>query len=187
MASVKIVGVCGSLRAASTNMGLLRAAAAAAKNLEGVEFTIADISGLPLYNSDLDGEASPETVKRFREQVQHADAVLFACPEYNYNMTAALKNALDWASKYPTNLWKGKAAGIVGAGGGAGTARAQMSLRTSGIFLDLTFVNSPEVCVQRFVEKCFDEASGDLQSEKIAARVQDILERVVSLSRKLRQ
>merc|ERR1711953_1378314 len=130
---------------------------------------MADIGALPLYNEDIEGDAAPEAVKTLKAQVAEADAMFFACPEYNYNMTPALKNALDWCSKDPSNLWKGKAAAIVGAGGGAGTARAQMSLRQSGIFLDLTFVNSPEVCIKRFEEKCFDDASGDLQGEKIQA------------------
>ncbi len=60
-------------------------------------------------------------------------------------MTAPLKNALDWASKHPKNLWAGKAGGIAGSGGGSGTARAQLALRQSGVFLDITFVNAPEV------------------------------------------
>merc|ERR1711879_134777 len=146
---------------------------------------IADISQLPLYNQDLDGDDAPEAVKVFKAQVKESDAFLFGCPEYNYNITPALKNALDWCSKHPDNAWKGKAAGIVGAGGGFGTNRAQMSLRQSGVLLDIHFINSPEVCIKRFEEKCFDDATGDLQSEKIQGRVKDMLERVVILAKKL--
>merc|ERR1712139_271538 len=113
-------------------------------------------------------------------------AIFFACPEYNYNMTPALKNALDWCSKHPRNLWKGKAAAIAGAGGGAGTARAQLSLRQSGVFLDLHFVNSPELCIKRFEEQCFDAATGDLQSEKHKERVKDMLQRLLELTAKLK-
>ena len=43
---MKIVGISGSLRKASTNTGLLRYAAVVAKEV-GVEFEIVDISGLP--------------------------------------------------------------------------------------------------------------------------------------------
>ena len=40
--------------------------------------------------------------------------MLFACPEHNYSISAALKNAIDWASRVPTqgNLWAGKAGAI---------------------------------------------------------------------------
>jgi len=66
-------------------------------------------------------------------------------------MTAALKNALDWPS-HGTNLWKGKVGAIVGAGGGAGTARSQLALRQTSVFLDITYVNSPEVVINRFAD-----------------------------------
>ena len=50
-----------------------------------------------------------------------------------------------------------------------------------GVFLDLTFVNSPELCIKRFEEKCFDEATGDLTSEKWSSRVHDMVDRLVRL------
>jgi chromate reductase len=176
---VRILAISGSLRRASANSGLLRCAQVHAAAMQDVEMVMADI-GDPLYNQDLDGEDSPQAVKDFKQSVSEAHAVLFACPEYNYGMTAALKNALDWASKHPSNLWKGKAAAIMGAGGGSGTARAQLSLRQCGAFLDLTFVNAPEVAIQRFREKCFDE-HGDLVSETWSERVREMVERLLRL------
>ena len=176
----RILGISGSLRAASANSGLLRCAQAHAAATSGVEWVTADVGTLPLYNQDLDGEATPEAVRTFRKSVRDCDAVLFACPEYNYGMTAALKNALDWASR--PNVWKGKAAAVMGAGGGSGTARAQLALRQSGVFLDLTFVNAPEVAIKRFEEKCFDEATGELASDsKWSERVRDLVERLLRL------
>ena len=86
---------------------------------------------LPLYNQDMDNEKAPTAVHNWKKKVEEADAIIFACPEHNYSMTAAMKNALDWGSKYPRNLWKGEVGGIVGAGGGAGTARSQLALRQS--------------------------------------------------------
>ena len=122
-------------------------------------------------------------------------------------MTAAMKNCLDWASKHPKNMWQGKAAAIVGAGGGSGTARAQLALRQCGVFLDITFVNSPEVnsvpvptgatqsraalrccglqvAIQRFREACFDER-GELHSEAWSERVRDMLQRLLKLSHQM--
>ena len=154
----------------------------AAAQEKGFECAVADISVLPLYNDDLikDG-AYPDVVQAFVEQVKAADCYLFACPEYNYNVTPALKNALDWASKQ--GAWKGKTATVMGAGGGCGAARAQMVLRTSGIFLDITFVNNPEVTIQRFADMAiFDNTTGDLKDTKWAERVADLIDRLLKLT-----
>jgi chromate reductase len=159
----------------------VRSAIAAAQE-KGFECEIADISVLPLFNDDLivDG-APPAVVQAFVEQVKAADCFLFACPEYNYNVTPALKNALDWPSKQ--GAWKGKTAAVMGAGGGCGTARAQMALRTSGIFLDLTFVNNPEVTIQRFTDmSIFDNTTGDLKDAKWIERVADLVDRLHKLT-----
>ena len=175
----RLLGISGSLRSASANSGLVRCAQAHAVKLDGVEWVTADIGSLPLYNQDLEDGCEPAEVALFRQQVRDADAIFFACPEYNYNVTAALKNALDWASR--PNVWQGKAAAVVGAGGGSGTARAQLALRQSGVFLDLTFVNAPEVAIKRFEEKCFDEATGDLISDKWSERIREMVERLLRL------
>jgi chromate reductase, NAD(P)H dehydrogenase (quinone) len=175
----RVLGISGSLRKASANSGLLRSAQAHAERI-GCDFTIADIGSLPLYNQDLDSDHAPETVLQFQELVRSSDAVFFACPEYNYSFTAAMKNALDWASR--PNLWKGKAAAVAGAGGGAGTVRAQLALRQSAVFLDMTFVNAPEVAIKRFEDKCFDDATGDLQpGHKWEERVGELVDRLVRL------
>jgi chromate reductase, NAD(P)H dehydrogenase (quinone) len=43
-----------------------------------------------------------------------ADALLIATPEYNFSVTAALKNAIDWASRGPDSPLDGKPAAILG-------------------------------------------------------------------------
>ena len=73
------------------------------------------------------------------------------------------------------------AAAVAGAGGGSGTARAQLALRQCAVFLDLTFVNAPEVAIRRFEQKCFDEATGDLASESWSEKVKDLVERLLRL------
>ncbi|MDH5526075.1 MAG: NAD(P)H-dependent oxidoreductase [Nitrospirota bacterium] len=94
---MKIVAICGSLRAGSSNLALLRAAADEAPN--GVEVTIFDsVGGLPLFSPDLDGDhvPPPVPVARFRTLLDGADGVLIASPEYAHGVPGALKNALDW-------------------------------------------------------------------------------------------
>ncbi len=147
MNTLKVVAICGSLRKQSTNMGLLRYAKENAP--EGVIIEIADISSVPFYNADI--SEKPASVKTLIDQIKQADALILACPEYNYSIAPALKNALDWVSREPENaVLSGKPAAIMGAGGGMGTSRAQYHLRQVGVYLNLHILNSPEVFSNAF-------------------------------------
>ena len=110
---LRVVAIPGALRKASTNNGLLRAAAQVVP--AGMHIVQADYSQLPLYNDDLWTTGIPDSVKQFRSQIQSADALLFAVPEYNYSLPGPLKNAIDWASKNP-NVFAGKPATMLGKG-----------------------------------------------------------------------
>ncbi|WP_019528868.1 NADPH-dependent FMN reductase [Dasania marina] len=127
---MNIIGISGSLRQASFNSLLLKAAAEVAKN-QGAVFEIFDLSELPLYNSDLDGDVKPAAVSRLLAAITQADGIFFATPEYNYSIPGVLKNAIDWASRpaYQSVL-AGKPSGIVSASmSPLGGARAQVHLR----------------------------------------------------------
>lgn len=147
MSGLKVLALCGSLRAKSTNKALVEYAIEHAP--EGMQIELADLSDLPFYNSDI--ATKPASVERLLAQFAKADALLLACPEYNYSIAPALKNALDWASREPDNaLMAGKVAAIMGSGGGMGTSRAQYHLRQVCVFLDLHLVNKPEVFCNAF-------------------------------------
>lgn len=181
MRELKLLGICGSLRRQSTNAGLLRAAMAELP--EGVTMEIADLSAVPFYNADL--AERPAAVQRLMDQARAADALVFACPEYNYSIAPALKNALDWLSREPDNaLLAGKAAAIMGAGGGMGTSRAQYHLRQVCVYLDLHVVNKPEVFTSAFAGG-FD-ADGNLIDPKLIGQVAAQMRALADLSRKLR-
>ncbi|CAL8114831.1 unnamed protein product [Prunus armeniaca] len=146
---IKVVAICGSLREGSYNRGLIRSAIEISKSsIPGVEIEHVEIAELPMLNTDLEGEGSfPPVVEAFRQKILEADSILFASPEYNYSVSAPLKNALDWASRTP-NVWGDKAAAIISAFGGSGGARSQYHLRQIGVFLDLHFINKPEFCLK---------------------------------------
>jgi chromate reductase, NAD(P)H dehydrogenase (quinone) len=113
---MKILGISGSLRAASHNTALLRAAAEMVP--AGVDLELyQDLESLPPYNEDRDTDRPPAEVQRLRAAVEQADAVLIATPEYNTTMPGQLKHAIDWSSRpYGPNsaLW-GKPVAAVGA------------------------------------------------------------------------
>ena len=102
---VKILGLCGSLRAGSYNRAALRAALELAP--EGVEMRTAEIGDLPLYNEDLRAAGDPPVVAAFGQQLAWADAFLFVTPEYNYSVPGLLKNAIDWGSRLKTQPFAG--------------------------------------------------------------------------------
>ncbi|XP_043720833.1 NADPH:quinone oxidoreductase-like [Telopea speciosissima] len=119
-------------------------------SLTGMEIELVDISELPLLNTDLEVDGiCPPVVEAFRQKIAAADSILFASPEYNYSITPALKNAVDWGSR-PPNVWGGKAATIVSAGGGFGGGRSHYHLRQVGVYVDIHFINKPEFFVPAF-------------------------------------
>src|SRR5512140_1339777 len=95
---MRILGVCGSLRAGSTNLLTLRAAEAMVPPGVTLRYDPALLARLPPFNPDLDvdGEAPLPEVAAWRAELREADAVLVSSPEYAHGVPGALKNALDW-------------------------------------------------------------------------------------------
>ncbi|ONI20870.1 hypothetical protein PRUPE_2G038000 [Prunus persica] len=173
---IKVAAVCGSLREASYNRCLIRSAIEISKtSIDGLEIEYVDISALPFLNVDLEGKdgSFPPAVEAFRRKILEADSILFASPEYNYSISAPLKNAIDWASR-PPNAWADKAAAVVSASGDFGGGRSQYHLRQVGVSLDLHFINKPEFFLDglKSPEK-FD--SRNLVDEQDKERLKEIL------------
>ena len=96
---MKILAISGSLRAGSHNTDLLQAAAAVAP--DGIDIELYDgLKEIPPYDADDDRPGNqPVAVRRFKDALAEADAILIATPEYNSSIPGVLKNALDWASR----------------------------------------------------------------------------------------
>ena len=133
---IRLLGLAGSLRAASFNRALLRAAEELAPS--GVEITTFDGLGvLPFYDGDVEAAGEPIAVRALRSAIDAADAILLVTPEYNDGTSAVLKNAIDWASRPPQRTLAGTPAAVMGASvtpGGArgGIESVQRSLRRAG-------------------------------------------------------
>jgi chromate reductase len=149
-----LLGICGSLRKASTNRALLLAVGETLP--EGCSLTLFERLGeLPIFNSDL---VDPEPVVELKHAIGAAHGVVIAVPEYNYSIPGGLKNALDWVSRPPaTSPMRGKPVGLVGAASGmSGTIRAQLHLRQMLVYSDSPCLNQPEVLIPRAHER-FDK------------------------------
>jgi chromate reductase len=181
MMSINVLAICGSLRAKSTNRGLVRYAMA--NSPQGMKIHVADLIDVPFYNGDLG--AKPAAVTTLMQQLAEADALLLACPEYNYSMAPALKNALDWASREPDNhLLSGKPVAIMGSAAGMGSSRAQYHLRQVCVYLNLHPLNQPEVFANAF-SGAFDN-DGDLTDDQIQANVRKLLAALLAWQQRLK-
>ena len=120
-----IIGLSGSLRKASYNSALIRAAAASAP--AHVRVQIETIRGIPVYDGDEEAaHGIPEPVRVLKDAIAAADGLLLASPEYNGSIPGPFKNAIDWLSRPPKDMarvFQGKPVGLIGASPGRGGTR----------------------------------------------------------------
>jgi chromate reductase len=182
-AQITVLGIAGSLRRASYNRGLLRAAQAAAP--DGVTIDIFDLASLPFYDEDLEAAGPPDAVQALRARIHAADALLLAAPEYNHSFTAVLKNALDWASRPRADpSLRHKPVALMGAGGAFGTVRAQMALRPVLTSNEMYVLPSPGVHV--FNAPQHFDTDGNLTDEQVRASVAGLVHALAAWTRRLR-
>jgi chromate reductase, NAD(P)H dehydrogenase (quinone) len=154
---MKLLGIAGSLRKESYNLGALRSLATVLS--PDIAFDIADLAELPFYSADLEQAGMPDSVQRFRARVAAADALIFAVPEYNFSIPGVLKNALEWLSRPPSSPADGKPCAIFGASvSPLGTARGQFHFRHVAVSLNMMMVNVPHVDITNAKAK-FDASS----------------------------
>ena len=179
---MRILAISGSLRAASYNTALLRAAAELAPEdvtlelYEGLEL-------LPHYNEDRDGHDVPPEARRLREEIAAADAVLIATPEYNTTLPGHVKAVVDWASRpdrQSAALW-GKPVLVIGASTtDYGAVWAQDHLRKA-LGIAGARVLDGELAVARAHEH-FD-ADGHLLDEEAREQLAGLLEGIAASGR----
>ena len=99
---VRFLVLSASLRADSLNS---RLAALAARTIEAHDGEVDVVSmgdlDTPSYNADLEkASGSPAGAQEFNRRLEQADAFVVASPEYNGSMPGALKNLIDWVSRF---------------------------------------------------------------------------------------
>lgn len=192
MTQPKIVAFAGSLRAGSFNKKLLAIAADAAR-AAGAEVTVVDLRelALPLFDQDLeDASGLPEGAKKFKALLRASDGFLIASPEYNSSISAALKNAIDWASRAETDdepslaAYRGKAAALFATSPGAlGGLRGLVTLRS--ILSNIGVLVLPDQVAIPTAHEAFDEA-GKLKDERKVKQVAGLAKSLVDLLARLK-
>ncbi len=169
---MRILGIAGSIRRGSHNRRLLRAAGDALA--PGADLVAWDgLAGLPAFDEDLE-TTPPAAVRELLEEIEAADALLIATPEYNASLPGALKNALDWASRpFPDNVLRDKPSAVIGASTGLfgavwAQAEVRKVLKASG-----AHVVEAELPVG-MADSAFTD-DGQLADPELAARLGDVL------------
>ncbi len=173
---VKILAFNGSLRADSWNYKLVcNAGQVAEKAGAKVDYLHLKDVPMPLFSEDLETEQGmPVNAGKFKQLLIEHDGFLIASPEYNGSISAALKNALDWASRKegdePSLLaFKGKTATILSASPGQlGGLRGLVHLRA--ILVNLGVIVLPQQYSMPQAFKQFDKSdsiAGTEEREKI--------------------
>jgi chromate reductase len=174
--TVKILGICGSLRKNSYNSAVLDSLArllptgAVLERFQGIE-------QLPLYNEDEDTESPPFVVRDLRAKISTSDALVWVTPEFNHTIPAVIKNAIEWTS-HPISraALLGHTSAVVvvtkGRGGYRGLADLTRVLGDVGGFV----VPAPEVCVQ-FADRTlgFDETGALVYQDAVSERLLQVL------------
>lgn len=172
MAELKLVGLCGSLRKASTNRLLMLEAV---RRFGDAEFVEGDLR-LPLYDGDLEAESGiPAEVQALADQIAAADAVIVATPEYNKGISGVLKNALDWVSRTKGAPWANKPVALMSAAAGrAGGERTQNMARLCLTPFRPLLITGPEVMVAATAQQWDDQ--GRLINELNAKALDELMQ-----------
>jgi NAD(P)H-dependent FMN reductase len=189
--AARILGFAGSLREGSYNKMLVKAALEGAR-AAGAQVTFLDLRelDLPVFDEDLEKRiVLPPGGKRLKELLRAHDGLLVASPEYNSSVSAALKNAIDWASRPeegqpPLSCFTDKVAGLLAASPGAlGGLRGLVHLRA--ILGNINVLVLPQQVAVMKAHEAFD-ASGQIKDAKQRAGVEAIGAAVARTVTKLR-
>jgi len=173
-----LLGLCGALRAASTNRMLM---AEARRIYAPDQWEEGDLR-LPLYDGDLEkAEGIPAGVARLAAQIAAADGIVIATPEYNKSVPGVLKNALDWVSRVKGAPWRDKPVAIMSAADGrAGGDRSQFALRLCLTPFRPRLIAGPEVMIANSSQAFWP--SGQLidpKSEQVVTELMAVLRKEI--------
>jgi len=168
---MRILAFAASLRKASVNRKLVALAAEIARR-EGAEVDLAEFREfeMPIYDGDVDAaQGLPPGALELKRRVEAAEALLISAPEYNFSVSGALKNAIDWVSRARPIPWRGKSVYLLSAspspmGGTRGLWQTRIPLEGCGA---LVF---PDMFALPHANEAF-AADGRLRDARLAERL----------------
>lgn len=104
----KIIAFAGSNSSVSINRQLIKYTLENFKDFE-VEFLALNDFEMPIYSHDREKkDGAPQLALDFRKKLHEADGIIVSVAEHNWNITAAMKNLLDWCSRVDMNIFNAK-------------------------------------------------------------------------------
>ncbi len=144
----------------------------------GEQSTLFDLAEHPLPPCDGAAAYADPNVKKLAELIEQSDAILIASPVYNYDVSAAAKNAVELTGR----VWTGKVVSLLLAAGGQGSYMSAMGLAGS-LMLDFRCIIVP-----RFVYATGESFEGDrLADDDIQQRVDALVEDTLRIATALAQ
>lgn len=184
---MKLLVFAGSTRQQSFNRKLAKATAAMAQ-ARGAQVTHIELADfdIPMYNADLEAQATPPDVIRLKQLCFDHPAWIICTPEYNASYPALLKNTIDWVSSPARSdpAWtdgfkstRGKVVGMLSASPGAlGGLRSQSHL--APLLLNLHCWVAPQNFALGRAGDAFDD-QGQLVNEAHHKSVQAVIDQVL--------
>ncbi len=181
---LNVLGIVGSLRKGSYNKLLVENAFMMLP--AGSYAEIFDISGIPLFNQDIEKDP-PEEVRLLKEKIRASDIIFISTPEYNHSYSGVLKNALDWVSRPPIdNPFVSKVVAVFSASTGSiGGSRAQEHLRVVLEALGAYAVPRPEVIITNADKKFSSE--GKLADPAASELIRKLVGEAIKLALAIKQ
>lgn len=185
-----ILAFAGSTREASYNKSLVKIALAGARSA-GAEVTYLDLRelALPIFDEDLEArDGLPPGSRKLKDLLLAHQGLLISSPEYNSSISAALKNAIDWASRpvpgeAPLQCFDGKVAALMSASPGAlGGLRGLVHVRA--ILGNIRVLVLPDQVAVSKAHEAFD-ADGKLKDAKQQASIEALGAKLAAVISKL--
>lgn len=188
---MKLLILPGSARSGSYNAKLAALAAEHARQSGAeVDLVAADDLRLPIYDGDSEeAQGLPPEAKALKQRFLAAQAIVFACPEYNSSITPLLKNVIDWVSRAESDeepglaAYRGKVAGLVSASPGAlGGLRGLVTVRS--ILGNIGVVVVPNQVAIGKAYEAFDD-QGKLKNEGQQKSLAGVVDEVIRITKAL--
>lgn len=120
---MKILAFAGSNSSTSINKELLKFTL---RSFQGHRVEILDLNDfeMPIYSIDREVDGIPVMAKQFVELIEKSDALIISLAEHNGRLSVALRNVIDWASRYNRGFLANKPIFLMSTSPGANGAKS---------------------------------------------------------------